>query len=153
MQSEIENHTTDVLTQTLSDFILNEGYRVMSARCGGKNKDTEIVVLTKEHDLSKKNYEIRVLFKRHEEIELESADYYGYGIHQMTIAYTDTDATDHGYLFLDTMYHESKKTILSETYEYNDKFFVSKTELINYLKNEDKPQLWRKNANIRKYIG
>lgn len=134
MKTEIKNYNAHKFTKELEHLIIRNGYRILSVQSGGLNGDMEVIVLTKAEDLSQADYSIRLLFKRHESINIDTDEYYAWGADKMTIAYADTEANDKRYGWWDYMYYQIDKTILSETFEYEGHFFKNEKEFHEYIK-------------------
>lgn len=134
MKTEIKNYNAHKFTKELEHLITRNGYRILSVQSGGLNNDTEVIVLTKAEDLSQADYSIRLLFKRHESIDIDEDEYYAWGADKMTIAYADTEANDKRYGFWDSLYHRLDKTILYETFEYEGQFFKNEKDFREYIK-------------------
>lgn len=134
MKTEIKNYNANKYTKELEHLIIRNGYRILSVQSGGLNGDTEVIVLTKAEDISQADYSIRLLFKRHESINIDENEYYAWGADKVTIAYADTDANDKRYGFWDSLYHRLDKTILSETFEYEGHFFKNEKDFREYIK-------------------
>lgn len=86
MKTEIKNYNAHKFTKELEHLIIRNGYRILSVQSGGLNGDMEVIVLTKAEDLSQADYSIRLLFKRHESINIDTDEYYAWGADKMTIA-------------------------------------------------------------------
>lgn len=134
MKTEIKNYSANKFTKELEHLIIRNGYRILSVQSGGLNNDTEVIVLTKAEDLSQAEYSIRLLFKRHESINIDEEEYYAWGADKMTIAYADTEINDKRYGFWDIMYHQLDKNILYETFEYEGHFFKHEKDFREYIK-------------------
>lgn len=133
MKTEIKNYNSNKFTKELEELI-QSGYRILSVQSGGINGDTEVIVLTKAEDLSQDKYDIRLLFKRHESIDIDEDDYYAWGADKMTIAYADTNVNNKRYGFWDSLYQILDKAILSETFEYEGHFFENEKDFREYIK-------------------
>ena len=57
MLNKFENYNINKFTETLQKFIINDGYRILSAQSSNGGK-TEVIVLTKVEDLTQLNYKI-----------------------------------------------------------------------------------------------
>ena len=134
MKTEIKNYNANKFTKELEHLIIRNGYRILSVQSGGINNDTEVIVLTKAEDLSQADYSIRLLFKRHESINIDTDEYYAWGADKMTIAYADTEANNKRYGWWDSLYHRLDKTILYETFEYEGHFFKNEKDFREYIK-------------------
>ena len=134
MKTEIKNYNANKFTKELESLIIRSGYRILSVQSGGINGDTEVVVLTKAEDLSQADYDIRLLFKRHESIDIDEDEYYAWGADKMTIAYADTEVNNKRYGFWDSLYQGLDKTILYETFEYEGHFFKNEKDFREYIK-------------------
>ena len=132
MLNKFENYNINKFTETLQKFIINDGYRILSAQSSNGGK-TEVIVLTKVEDLTQLNYKIRLLFKKHDRIDIHNEQYYAWNANKITIAYIDTRINDSHYGFWDNAYELLDKTILSETYKYEDHFFENKTDFYEYI--------------------
>lgn len=132
MLNKFENYNINKFTETLQKFIINDGYRILSAQSSNGGK-TEVIVLTKVEDLTQLNYKIRLLFKKHDRIDIDNEQYYTWNANKITIAYIDTRINDSHYGFWDNAYELLDKTILYETYKYEDHFFENKTDFYEYI--------------------
>lgn len=132
MLNKFENYNINKFTETLQKFIVNDGYRILSVQSSNGGQ-TEVIVLTKVEDLTQLNYKIRLLFKKHDRIDIDNEQYYAWNANKITIAYIDTRINDSHYGFWDNTYELLDKTILSETYKYEDHFFENKTDFYEYI--------------------
>jgi hypothetical protein len=134
MLNKFENYNINKFTETLQKFIVNDGYRILSVQSSNGGQ-TEVIVLTKVEDLTQLNYKIRLLFKKHDRIDIDNKQYYAWNANKITISYIDTRINDSHYGFWDNAYELLDKTILSETYKYENHFFENKTDFYEYIEN------------------
>lgn len=132
MLNKFENYNINKFTETLQKFIVNDGYRILSVQSSNGGQ-TEVIILTKVEDLTQLNYKIRLLFKKHDRIDIDNKQYYAWNANKITIAYIDTRINDSHYGFWDNAYELLDKTILSETYKYENHFFENKTDFYEYI--------------------
>ena len=132
MLNKFENYNINKFTETLQKFIVNDGYRILSVQSSNGGQ-TEVIVLTKVEDLTKLNYKIRLLFKKHDRIDIDNEQYYAWNANKITIAYIDTRINDSHYGFWDNAYRLLDKTILSETYKYEGHFFENKADFYEHI--------------------